>query len=164
MTKESYMKMTEYLRKEPRRAQQVKRVNSILTGIVYLIYPAYLLALFLKKDEFLMRAVLVPGISFVAVSLFRKRYNAPLPYEKFGIAPVIEKETKGKSFPSRHVFSVFVIAVTVFYRYHGAGVFLCVVGVLLAVIRVLGGVHEPKDVVVGALVGILSGVAGYYIL
>ena len=51
----------------------------------------------------------IPGISFVAVSIFRKCYNAKRPYEIYDFKPLIPKDTIGKSFPSRHVFSIFVI-------------------------------------------------------
>ena len=64
---------------------------------------------FYKKDPDAVRALLVPGISFGAVSLFRWAFRAPRPYEVFETTPVIKKNTKGKSFPSRHVFSIFVI-------------------------------------------------------
>ncbi|WP_363173915.1 phosphatase PAP2 family protein [uncultured Senegalimassilia sp.] len=37
-------------------------------------------------------------------------------------------------------------------------------GVLLAVIRVVSGVHFPRDVVVGALLGMLAGFVGLWIL
>lgn len=30
--------------------------------------------------------------------------------------------------------------------------------------RVIAGVHFPKDVIVGAIIGILSGVIGFYII
>lgn len=164
MTRETYLKVTEGLRKDPRKARQAKLCNRFLTGFVFLIYPLFLLALLLEKDPFLLRAILVPAISFVLVTVFRQIINAPRPYEKFEMAPVLEKDTKGKSFPSRHVFSVFIIAMTIFYLHHGAGLMLGLVGVGLGSIRVLGGVHEPKDVVVGALIGILCGIVGYYIL
>ena len=35
---------------------------------------------------------------------------------------------------------------------------------ILGVLRVIGGVHEPRDVIAGALAGILCGVLGYYVL
>ena len=79
-------------------------------------------------------------------------------------AAAIEKDTAGKSFPSRHVFSVFIIAATIFYVHPSAGILLGLLGVVLAVLRVIGGVHEPRDVIAGALAGILCGVLGYYVL
>ena len=113
---------------------------------------------------FFLRALLVPAVSFAAVTVFRRIFNAPRPYEKFGLPPAIEKDTAGKSFPSRHVFSVFIIAATIFYVHPSAGILLGLLGVVLAVLRVIGGVHEPRDVIAGALAGILCGVLGYYVL
>ena len=52
------------------------------------------------------------GVAFAAVTLFRKAVNAPRPYETLGIDPLIEKDTAGRSFPSRHTFSLFMIAAT----------------------------------------------------
>ena len=57
-----------------------------------------------------------------------------------------------------------MIAMTVFYVHTDAGVMLCVLGAALALIRVIGGVHDPRDVIAGALTGIIGGVIGYYIL
>lgn len=162
MTKDAYIKLTEPLRKNPKKTKLIIFINKVLTGLVYLVYPTFLLLLFLQKDFYLLRAVLVPAISFVGVTLFRKWYNAPRPYEKFDIPPVIAKDTKGKSFPSRHVFSVFVIATTIFYCYPVVGLALGIVGVGLAIIRVLGGVHEPKDVVAGVIIGILCGAVCFF--
>ena len=99
--------------------------------------------------------MLVPAVSFVVVTLFRKIVNEPRPYEKYDLPPVIDKDAGGKSFPSRHVFSVFVIAVTVFVRNPAAGCILAMIGIMIAVIRVIGGVHTVWDVTAGAAVHIL---------
>jgi membrane-associated phospholipid phosphatase len=164
MTKEDYERITGRLRGDERRIAKVNGINNILTGFVFAVYPLYIVMLYLGRNPFLMRAVAVPAVSFVAVTVFRRIYNAPRPYEKFGIPPVIDKDTSGRSFPSRHVFSVFIIAVTVFYSHPGPGIILGAVGCLLGAIRVVGGVHEPRDVVAGALIGIAAGVLGFYIL
>lgn len=162
MTKEQYQKLTEGLRHNEKRKRTVVWLNRILTTIVFVTYPMYLLFLLWKKEVWLSRAIIVPLDSFLVVSFVRYLINAKRPYEKFELSPVLEKDTKGKSFPSRHVFSVFVIAMTVFYTFPVAGIVLMVIGVLLGVIRVIGGVHEPKDVIAGAVVGILCGLIGYY--
>lgn len=164
MTKETYIKVTGIIRDNPKRVRQTHYINKLLTGFVFVLYPIFLLILFSEQNPFLVRAILVPAISFVAVSVFRKVVNIPRPYEKFDIPPVLEKDTKGKSFPSRHVFSVFVIAMTIFHMHTDAGILLCVIGAALAFIRVIGGVHEPRDVIAGALIGIASGVIGYYLI
>ena len=104
MTRESYEKITGILRGHPRRIRLVCLLNHTLTGFIFVLYPAFLLLLFLEGSTFFLRALLVPAISFAAVTLFRRIFNAPRPYEKFGLPPAIEKDTAGKSFPSRHVF------------------------------------------------------------
>lgn len=141
----------------------INQLNRLITSLVYTIYPVVLATLLLTRDERFWRALLAPAVSFVLVSIFRNVYNAPRPYEVSGVKPIIKKESKGKSFPSRHVFSIFVIATVLFFIYKPLGLVLMVAGLVLAVLRVIGGVHFPRDVIVGAIVGILSGVLGFYI-
>ena len=155
MTKEQYIKITEPLRSNQERAKRVTSLNHMLTALVFCVYPLYLFMLFTDKNPWLWRAILVPAVSFVGLSVVRKILD---------MSPVLEKDTKGKSFPSRHVFSVFIIAMTIFYEHSGAGVLLGIIGLLLGIVRVLVGVHEPKDIIVGALAGIVCGIVGYYVI
>ena len=161
MNRQTYRKMTETVKRSTVLSGVVVKGNGILTKLSYAGYPLFLAFLLIGKEPGVLRAVLVPGISFVLVSIFRRYYCAPRPYEVFQMSSVIEKETPGKSFPSRHVFSVFVIAATMFHFYPAAGVLFGVAGVFLAVFRVLGGVHFPKDVIAGATMGIGCGLAGF---
>lgn len=164
MTKESYLKITGIIRENPKKIRLARITNQFLTRFVFLLYPVFLLLLLIQQNPFLLRAILVPGITFMAVTIFRKVVNVPRPYEKFDTPPVLEKDTPGKSFPSRHVFSIFVIAMTIFYVYTGIGILLFAMGIALALLRVIGGVHEPKDVIAGALIGIVSGVIGFFVI
>lgn len=164
MTKETYQRRMEWLLAHPGAVRGLKGINLALTAVVFCAYPLFLSGLFVEKDPGLLRAVLVPAISFAAVSVFRQLVNRPRPYERFGVPAALSKDTPGKSFPSRHVFSVFVIASTVFVWNHPAGIALGFLGVVLAAIRVIGGVHTVADVTAGMMVGILSGIIGYGIL
>ena len=112
MTKEQYIKITEPLRSNQERAKRVTSLNHMLTALVFCVYPLYLFMLFTDKNPWLWRAILVPAVSFVGLSVVRKIINAPRPYEKFDMPPELEKDTKGKSFSSRNVFSVYIIAMT----------------------------------------------------
>lgn len=163
MKQETYRNMTERIRQSKSLCSIIIWTDRILTRVTYLVYPAFLAALFMRKEPGLLQALLVPGISFVLLSLFRRIYNAPRPYEVFGLPSVISKETKGKSFPSRHVFSIFIIAITIYYYNPPFGLAVSAAGTLLAVVRVLGGVHFTKDVITGAAVGIVCGLIGYSI-
>lgn len=142
---------------------------SVLTKAIYILYPMLLIYLAVThpadRDPGFLPALIVPGVSFVLVSIFRNLYNAPRPYEMPGAKePIIKKDSPGKSFPSRHVFSVFIIAVTFFWVWPAAGVCIGIAGVILAVCRVAGGVHFPKDVIAGALIGIGCGILGFYVI
>ena len=135
-----------------------------MTGIVFLAYPILLgYLLFTGNNQKLMQTILVPAVSFVIVSVFRRCYTAPRPYELLDIEPLIEKDTKGRSFPSRHVFSIFIIGMTFFYIAKPIGIVIGIMGIAMAYIRVVGGVHFPKDVVAGAVTGIFCGMM-YYII
>lgn len=164
MRKETYLKITETVRRHPERIRALVSVNQVLTGSVFLAYPGFLIWLILQKNLFVFRAVFVPMISFLGVTVFRKILNVPRPYERFETEPAIPKDKKGQSFPSRHVFSAYIIAVTVFCVYPSGGILLGLIGAGMAVIRVFGGVHTPCDVTAGALIGIICGVFGYYVL
>lgn len=165
--------MTDVLRARPALLHGVSLANKVITNAVYVAYPCLLAWLAYAAVTgatgaagTLIRAVLVPGVSFALVTVMRKAINAPRPYEVFEAAPVIPKDTRGNSFPSRHAFSIFVIAMTfcACCPLAWAGPVMLAAGVLLAVIRVVSGVHFPCDVVVGALLGMLAGFVGLWIL
>ncbi|MDO5548412.1 MAG: phosphatase PAP2 family protein [Eubacteriales bacterium] len=161
MTTQQYQKWTAPLRRHPKSISILTAANRATTAFVYAAYGVYLIFLLLQNRPLLPAAILVPGISFVLLSLYRDRTNAPRPYEALDIQPLIVKQTKGHSFPSRHVFSVFVIAVTIGIQNLCAGIVLGAVGVAICIIRVLGGVHFPKDVLAGMALGLLSGAVGF---
>ena len=134
-----------------------------LTVLFYmglLVYGIYVIPT--QGGTLLYRSIIVPSISFLVVSLFRKVISSPRPYEVYGFTPALKKDTKGKSFPSRHVFSIFMVAITFFQVSIPIGVFLIVLGVALAVIRVVGGVHFVKDVIAGAVIAILIGIICFW--
>ncbi len=163
MKKEAYQKRMRYFNEHPDLSERLHIANKILTGIVFVSYPVLLFWLFREHSPALVRAVFVPLGSLAAVSVFRCAVNRKRPYEAFETKPAIPKATQGKSFPSRHVFCVFLIAMTYLCltSWRAAGLFLLAAGVLLAVVRVLTGVHYVSDVCCGAAAGILAGLLGY---
>ena len=65
--------------------------------------------------------------------------------------------------PSRHVFSAFVIAMSALYICIPLGICMMLLAVIMAFERVICGVHFPKDVIAGAVIGIVSGIIGFYL-
>jgi membrane-associated phospholipid phosphatase len=153
MTKETYLKMTQPFRENSGMAKSLHNCNRILTAVIFAGYPLLLLWLLWNRNDGLLRTVVIPLDGFIAVSVLRRLIDRPRPYEKFGMAPVIPKDTKGRSFPSRHVFSAAVIAMTVMTvpQVWGIGVLFLVVAAVMAVIRVVSGVHYISDVIAGFL-------------
>ena len=164
MTKEQYEKISQPFKKKANCAKALRVVNLVLTCAVYVAYPALMLYLLITKSVHFQRCLFVPGVMFVAVSLLRKVINRPRPYETLDIEPIIHKEKSGQSMPSRHIFSVFVIAMTFLYINPYLSLPFFAIGVILALARVIGGVHYISDVLVGAAIGIVSGVIGYYLI
>ena len=129
---------------------------------------AYALGVLLFAGEYIsaVKLAVFSAVPFFAVTLMRMLIDCERPYEVFVIdelAELKEKRKKGQSFPSRHVFSAFVIG-TLWFSYNPIfGISILACGVILALARVLLGIHFIKDVVVGAVIGILSGVVGMLI-
>lgn len=159
MTKEKYEKITVTLRKNERLSKALSFLNKLLTYIIFAAYPTMLIYLFIKKDELLLRAIIVPASSFMILSIFRRIINLPRPYEVYSIPPVISKKTKGKSFPSRHVFCVALIGMTALYAFDSCfiGIVIIIIAVMMAFLRVFSGVHFPRDVIAGFFCGIIMG-------
>ena len=165
MTASQYNHWTKPFKEHPGLTKALLLLNKILTYLCYVLYPLLLILQFVTKNNLWVRSLLTAGVSFLVVSLFRGIYNSPRPYEALEISPLINKDTKGKSFPSRHVFSAVMIAMTYlfFFPYSWCGSCLLILGVILAILRVVSGVHHVSDVIVGAVWGILAGVL-YFII
>jgi phosphatidylglycerophosphatase B len=163
-TKEKYLKMSAPFRGHPGRIHMLLWMNRILTVLAYVSYIGCGILLILRRSPWIIRYLLVPGVLFAAVSIFRMSWNMPRPYEQWEIRPLLPKETKGKSFPSRHVFSMAMVAMAVWSVYLPLGVILLAAAVFLAWVRVVSGVHFPRDVIAGALIGIGFGIFGFWII
>lgn len=177
MKRSTYINMIDHIRERPLLTKTITYSNSIITKAIYLAYPCLLITLILQPGAYetlvsdplsstFLQALLVPFVSFVLLSVFRSVINAPRPYEIFGYPSLISKNTHGKSFPSRHVFSIFIIGTTFLFScpIPGPGIVILCLGILLAGLRVVSGIHFPRDVIVGALLGIGAAMLGFGIL
>lgn len=137
------------------------RANRALTALGYIAYPLLLALLAIFDRALLLRCIAVPAAGFLICTLIRNAVDAPRPYEAGGPAPRIPKDTRGKSFPSRHAFCMFTIACTWLTWQPIAGAALLACACIMAAIRVVGGVHYPRDVAAGAALAIAICAAGY---
>ena len=165
MTAEQYNAMADKIRSHRWGVAAVTMVSRLIVWITMGSYLLLLGILFWQMEyKALYHSALVPAVAFVVVSLFRRFFDAKRPYEMMEIRPLIVKDKAGQSFPSRHVFSSFIIGMAVLQTYPWWGMILLILGVLLAVLRVVGGVHYTRDVIAGAAIGLLSGILGFYVI
>ena len=136
----------------------------ILTAVSFIAYTVYLAHFSVWRAIGLAVIALVP---YVFVTLFRRWFDAPRPSELYdfsGIPEELHPKKRGRSFPSRHVFSAFVIGVALSFVHLYLGIAVMLFGLFLAAFRVLLGIHFVRDVVAGALIGIVSGILGTLIV
>ena len=157
MDARQYERWTAPLRRRPQLVKTVAAVNETITRIGYIAYPVLLVWLALAQSPLLLRAILGPGIGFALVTLVRRAINEPRPYEALDIRPLMYKGTKGKSLPSRHAYSICAIATAWAAWCAPVGIALLACSVAMGVVRVLGGIHYPHDVLAGMACGLVAG-------
>ena len=157
---EWYDKRKSSLLQHPQLLQLMRVFNRMMTVLMPLAYLTLLGTAFMNKGlrQELAAYIMVPAFGFVLLTLVRKWINQPRPYETWGIVPLLDKDSSGHSMPSRHVFSATIISMACLHANLPAGLMLLVLSAFLGFVRVLGGVHYPKDVLVGYACGLLWGI------
>ena len=130
-------------------------------ALVYLLYLGMLAWLAWHRMGQLWPALVVPASAFVVGTLVRKLIDRPRPYTALGFTPLFPKDKTGQSMPSRHCFSAAAIAGTAWYVLPPLGAVLAVLGVLIAISRVVTGVHYISDVLAGLAFGSVFAVLGW---
>ena len=138
----------------------LRAFNRFMTIVMPMIYLTLLATTYLQQGLGKQVGIylFIPASGFVILSFLRKKINAPRPYEEWDIKPLLDRDSPGQSMPSRHVFSATIISMACLHASLSVGVILLVLSALLGLVRVLGGVHFPKDVVVGYICALVWGV------
>ncbi len=156
---EWYQNISSRLTSHPPLLFLLRSFNRLMTVTIPLVYLALLVTTYLQLglSQQVGIYLFIPASGFVILSLFRKKINHPRPYETWDIRPLLDKDSSGQSMPSRHVFSATIISMAYFHAWTLIGMILLICSGVLALVRVLGGVHYPKDVLVGYVCGLLWG-------
>ena len=138
----------------------LRTFNRFMTVVMPIVYLTLLVTTYFQEGfgKQVLIYVFISATGFVILSLLRKKINAPRPYEEWDIKPLLDRDSPGQSMPSRHVFSATIISMACLHASLSVGVILLVLSALLGLVRVLGGVHFPKDVVIGYICGLVWGV------
>ena len=138
----------------------LRTFNRFMVVVMPIVYLTLLATAYFQEGfgKQILIYVFIPATGFVILSFLRKRINAPRPYEEWDIKPLFDRDSPGQSMPSRHVFSATIISMACLHASLSLGIILLVLSALLGLVRVLGGVHFPKDVVLGCICGLVWGV------
>lgn len=138
----------------------LRTFNRFMTVVMPMIYLTLLANTYLQQGLGKQVGIylFIPASGFVILSLLRKKINAPRPYEKWDIKPLLDRDSPGQSMPSRHVFSATIISMACLHTSLTMGMICLILSAFLGLVRVLGGVHFPEDVVVGYICGLVWGV------
>jgi undecaprenyl-diphosphatase len=125
----------------------------------YLMYAVFII---------LLVGILVPGYRSLAVFalmsailaavvswLIKDYFYLPRPFILSGTVPVLPYLLDG-SWPSSHTSSAMAVAVSIFIKHQRLGLLFIFLAVLIAVGRIMGGVHSYLDIFSGALLGVIS--------
>lgn len=156
-----YEKKYIYLKNHPTLSSCILFLSTWLTRLVYVSYG--LLCIYACIHQ-VWKCIEVPAIGFGLETGLRATLNQPRPYEVMDFPALQPKATKGKSFPSRHCFSVAIISMAMASVNVWLGAWFMLFTLLLMICRVCIGVHWIKDVVVGAVLGWLCGWIGFFLL
>lgn len=164
MTENQYKIITNFFRKNKFRKKSIEILCKYSPRLVVIIYICTSMFLYLKNDRRLILFLLIPALNLIFVSMFRKILNVPRPYDVYDYEPLASYEKgKGKSFPSRHTASAFIIAMACLYLNYTYGFIMMIIAIVVGATRVLTGVHYPRDVIGGAIISILFGYIGFFI-
>ena len=138
----------------------LRTFNRFMTVVMPIIYLTLLAIIYLQQGLGKQVGIylFIPASGFVILSFLRKKINALRPYEVWEIVPLLDRDSPGQSMPSRHVFSATIISMACLHASLTMGMICLTLSAFLGLVRVLGGVHYPKDVVVGYICGLVWGV------
>ena len=157
---EWYDRVASNIENKPFLLSLLRAFNRFMTVVMPMIYLTLLAITCLQQGLGKQVGIylFIPASSFVILSFIRKKINAPRPYEEWDIKPLLDRDSPGQSMPSRHVFSATIISMACLHASLTMGMICLTLSAFLGLVRVLGGVHFPKDVVVGYICGLVWGV------
>ena len=157
---EWYGHVASNIKNKPFLLSLLRTFNRFMTVVMPMIYLTLLATTYLQQEfgKQVLMYVFIPASGFVILSLLRKKINAPRPYEEWDINPLLDRDRPGQSMPSRHVFSATIISMACLHTSLTMGMICLILSAFLGLVRVLGGVHFPKDVLVGYICALVWGV------
>ena len=157
---EWYGHVASNIKNKPFLLSLLRTFNRFMTVVMPIVYLTLLTTIYFREGfgKQVLMYVFIPASGFVILSFLRKKINTPRPYEEWTVKPLLDRDSPGQSMPSRHVFSATIISTSCLHASLTMGMICLTLSAFLGLVRVLGGVHFPKDVVVGYICALVWGV------
>ena len=153
MNANRYRAVIGWFRARPAARRALYLVSRGAVVAVYALYIGLLLWLVAGLQAAFIPMLIVPAAAFLVGSAVRTAIDRPRPNAALGYEPLFPKKETGRSMPSRHCFSAAAIAAAALHCALPVGVVLVVLAVVIAVSRVVTGVHYISDVLAGLAFG-----------
>lgn len=165
MNKERYIKLKEWFLTHNTALKILKFMYKVFPIVMFIAVPVLIVVKALMGiDHAFLRMIYVPLAVLLEISVLRKIVNRPRPYEKYSTEPVIKRDGKGESFPSRHTASAFIIAMCAIPVSVPVAIVLLIISLIIGLTRILAGVHYISDVITGAAISIATGYIFFVVL
>ena len=126
------------------------------TLIYVFIVIAAILPIIIRRDFFYSLLTMgTVATSWVLVYIIKNIFMIPRPFITLNLTPLFLES--GFSFPSSHATIISALSVVIWKINRKAGVIFFVFAVLVAISRMVIGVHYPIDVIAGLCFGVIIG-------
>ncbi len=120
----------------------------------------YLIARNYKKYGWFVGEVFFAGLfgKFVLGETIRYFFPRIRPFEIIEEINLLLPYKDSASYPSGHAVFFFAVSTVVYFHNKKIGIIFFILSSLIAISRIISGVHWPLDIFAGVLLGILSGI------
>lgn len=164
MRKLDYPKLYRWASEHKRLLGIMRTLHLPAVLFVVISYAAYIgFSAYLGSIPRALIALAVSAAPFAAVSILRRVLRCERPYEVYDLGSLgidLPRHGGGRAFPSRHSFSAFLVGTLMLVDTPWLGAAVLLVGVFVSVYRILAGLHFVRDVIVGAVIGTVTGICG----
>lgn len=141
----------------------VRQVAGLSKSFFFIIYGIGAAWLLLEAPLMAVKFIAIPFLVLCYNSFLRKIIGRTRPFVRFGLEPLLSHEANG-SCPSNHAASAMIISLAFWLISPYISIVLIIIAFFTGISRICAGVHYPLDVLIGWLIGGITGVVGFIIL
>ena len=134
----------------------ISRFDFILELGNYLLiamYTALSVSWWKKRREALTHALISSLLAWVIAGFIKDIIPTPRPFVQNGLIPTASISVGTGCFPFAHTAAAFALGISAFMHDGPVGTLMLTSSLLIGVLRVLGNVHYPLDILGGAILG-----------